>query len=285
MKPKIRLHTGILYRNPEALFFVILVSMIIFSSSCQKVINLDLNSTSPQLVVQGNITDGTDPGIVDLTRSVNFDAINQVPSVTGATVEITDSVTGTSEILREYNNGIYLAPLFRGIPGHRYILLIKADGESYRAISEMPQPVGFSKLEILKQHGDSPFDTGINYVVSFEINDPPEYENYYRIIVLHDGRLISSRRVFDDQFHNGKIIADEFDLRDSVTFNPGDTVRIDLMNIDKNTYNFFRTLRNAAGGLSFLSASPANPISNISNNGLGYFSASSVRSKTLTIPR
>ena len=75
-----------------------------------------------------------------------------------------------------------------------------------------------------------------------------------------------SRSVFDYQFHNGKIIADDFELHDTVNFNPGDTVMIELQSIDRGAYNFFRTLREGGGGLSFLSASPSNPISNISNN-------------------
>ena len=57
---------------------------------------------------------------------------------------------------------------------------------------------------------------------------------------------------------------------------PGNTVFIELQNIDQGTYNFFRTLGDGIEGLTFLSASPSNPISNISGSGLGYFSAYSV---------
>jgi hypothetical protein len=68
-------------------------------------------------------------------------------------------------------------------------------------------------------------------------------------------------------------------------FDPGHTVKIDLQNIDKNTYNFFRTLRDGVRGLSFLSAFTSNPISNISNNGLGCFSVISVNEGFLIIPQ
>jgi Domain of unknown function (DUF4249) len=263
------------------------LSVFIAFCSCQKVMNIDLNSASPQLVVEGNITDGPGPYLVRLSQSVNFDEITQIPVVTDAVVEISDSTSGVRETFKGSPAGIYRSVLIKGIPGHRYNLMIRTDCQVYEAVSEMPYPVDFSSLEIIRERGgDSPFDRGnsVNYRVNFEINDPPEYKNYYRIIVYHNGREISSRRVFDDQFNNGKIIANDFELRDSTDFNPGDSIRIQLMNIDKGTFNFFRTLRNAAGGVSFLSASPANPISNISNNGLGYFSASSVRSRSLTIP-
>jgi hypothetical protein len=127
-------------------------------------------------------------------------------------------------------------------------------------------------------------EQSVRYVVNYEINDPEEYKNYYRFTVYFKNGVMVSHRVFDDQFHNGKIIADDFTLRDTANFKPGDTVMIELQSIDGGAYNFFRTLREGAGGLSFLSASPSNPISNISNNGLGYFNVCSVTDRMLIIP-
>jgi hypothetical protein len=53
----------------------------------------------------------------------------------------------------------------------------------------------------------------------------------------------------------------------------GDTVTVWLETIDKGVFDYFRT----AGSESGRNASPANPVSNISNGALGYFNASSVR--------
>lgn len=259
--------------------------------SCQKVVNIDLNSPSPQLVVEANISDKPGPYFVRLTKTVNFDEITRIPPVTGATVEISDSSSGTHETLIELKDGIYMTSSLSGIPGHRYKLTIKNEGQIYESVSEMPFPVGSLKLDIKREiDNEDPFggnsgNQSFRYRVNYEINDPAKYTNYYRFIIYHKNREIRSRRVFDDQFHNGKIIADDFILHDTINFDPGDTVRIELQNIDRNTFNFFRTLRAGAGGLSFLSASPSNPISNISNNGLGYFSAYSQNSGYLIIPQ
>lgn len=269
----------------------IVAILISFSGliSCQKVINLDLNSASPQLVVEANISDGQGPYFVRLSKTVNFDEVTAIPPVTNATVEISDSISGTRETLTELNNGVYWTSLLKGIPGHKYRLIINTEGKVYEAISGMPFPAGSLKLDIKREVDDDSFggsgSPAFQYRVNYEINDPAEYTNYYRFVIYHKNRQLSSRRVFDDQFHNGKIIADDFILRDTIDFDPGDTVRIELQNIDKNTYNFFRTLRAGAGGVGFLSASPSNPISNISNNGLGYFSAYSRNSGYIIIPK
>ncbi len=279
-------------RNLTEVFCTAMI-MIILSGliSCQKVINLDLNSASPQLVVEANIYDLPGPYYIKLSKTVNFDDITEIPPVTGAIVEISDSTSGTRETLTELEDGIYSTAAFSGIAGHSYKLTINTDGQIYEAVSEMPYPVGFFKMDVKRVVGSSSIfgggnnDQTVNYSVDYEINDPAEYNNYYRIVVYRADRQINSGRVFSDQYHNGKIITDDFTLHDTIDFNPGDTVRIELQNIDKNTYNFFRTLREGTGGLSFLSASPSNPISNITNNGLGYFSASSLVEEYIIIPQ
>ncbi|MGB8491968.1 MAG: DUF4249 domain-containing protein [Bacteroidales bacterium] len=259
-------------------------------TACQKVINFDLNSPSPQLVVEANLSDQLMAGIVILSQTVNFNEITQIPPVTGAVVEISDSTSGINEILHEASEGVYVTGHLKGIPGHRYRMKIEVNGQEYNAVSEMPYPVGIQSLEIISElhypslAGGTDDEPTLHYRVKFEIADPAEYANYYRFVIYHKNRIISSHRVFSDQFHNGKIIADDFLLHDSDSFDPGDTIRIELLNIDKNTYNFFRTLRDGAGGLSFLSASPSNPVSNISNEGLGYFSASSVKEGYVVVP-
>lgn len=271
-------------------FYVVLVLMAFYGlASCQKVINIDLNTASPQLVVEANVSDNPGPYFVKLSKTVSISDITEIPPVTGANVEISDSM-GNSETLMEVKDGIYQGGTLTGIPGHKYTLTIKTDGQTYESVSKMPYPTGSLSLELKQvieyEHsiGGSSGNQSLHYAVNFEINDPAEYKNYYRFVVYHKNRVISSRRVFDDQFHNGKIIADDFLLRDTVNFDPGDTIRIELQDIDEGTYNFFRTLREGAGGLSFLSASPSNPISNISNNGLGYFNAFSVIKGFVVIP-
>jgi hypothetical protein len=271
------------------IFSVIILIAVSGLNSCQKVIKIDLNSPSPQLVVEASISDKPGPYYVKLSKTVNFDNITAIPAVLGANVEISDS-SGNGETLTELTNGIYKTNTLKGIPGQKYKLTIKTEGQIYESVSYMPYPVEGLKLAIQREVEDRPSIGGsggeqiIRYQVNFEINDPQKYKNYYRFIVYHKKREISSRRVFDDQFNNGKIIADEFGLNDTINFEIGDTVAIELQNIDQGTYNFFRTLREGLGGLSFLSASPANPISNISNNGLGYFSAYSVNEGFSVIP-
>ena len=61
----------------------------------------------------------------------------------------------------------------------------------------------------------------------------------------------------------------------------GDSITVVLQTIDEPVYTFFSTLRSNTNGSN---AAPANPISNITNNALGYFSACGLRSKSIVVP-
>ena len=266
----------------------VLASILALMASCQKVITIDLNSANPLLVVEANISDQHGISIVKLSKTVNFDNINNIPLVSGATVVISDSA-GNRETLVEKTAGIYVTKTLQGIPGQIYKLSILTEGKTYEAISYMPDPVDSFKLAVAVEPSSGRPSIGggekkKRYQINYDILDPEQFKNYYRFVVYVKNRELSSRRVFDDQFNNGKHIIGEFGLNDTATFNPGDTILVKLVNIDQATYNFYRTLRTGAGGLGFLSASPSNPISNISGDGLGYFSAHSERFKTLIIP-
>jgi len=277
---------GCLSVSPRGFVLLLIFSLFI---SCQKVIDLDVFNSAPQLVVEANISNEPGPYFVRLTKTINLNDLTTIPPVLGAEVEIADS-TGTHETLTELSQGNYITKFLEGKPGHKYTLTIRSEGQVYKAVSEMPDPVTDFTVGIkreansLSENPQNSGGDGYHYRISYEIKDPADYTNYYRLVVIHKSAEISSRRVFDDQFHNGKLIADDFVLNDTIRYTPGDIIEIDLQNIDKNIYNFFRTLREGAGSLSFLSASPSNPLSNISNNGLGYFSACSVVRKFVTIP-
>jgi hypothetical protein len=268
---------------------ILIPSFVLSLCSCEKVINIDLNSVSPQLVVEANLSDKPGPYIVKLSKTVNFSSITDIPMVTGARVEISDSL-GISELLYEVRNGIYKTSFLRGVPGNKYTLTITTGGETYKSVSSMPMPTMDLSLGIRQEsdfghfEGGNQGNPGVRYVINYQIKDPEQYKNYYRFVIYRDGRIISSRRVIDDQFHNGKIIADDINLHDTIDFKHGDTLLVELQDIDKGTYDFFRTLRDGASGMSFLSASPSNPLSNISDNGLGYFNTFASVDRYVVIP-
>jgi len=248
--------------------------LLIFPVACKKVIKLDLNTSSPQIVIQGNIYDQSGPYNVKIFKTVNFDQSNVYPPVSGALVTITDS-SGNVERLTEKMPGVYLASATQGVPGWTYTLNVILDGQTYTSVSTMPFAVEIGTIYFQK----SLFGSEIYPVITF--NDPVNITNFYRLILFINGIKQQDINVTDDRLSEGKTISYIIRPLDTdVKLKSGDNVTILLETVDKGVYEYFRT----AGREEGQSASPANPTSNISNGVLGYFNACSVRMLSAIIP-
>jgi len=246
-----------------------------FYFCCKKVINVNLNNASAQIVIQGSVTNAPGPYQVQITKTVNFSATNSYPPVSGATVTITDSTTGQIDVLTETAAGIYTTNLLpQGKPGHTYQLNVAAQGQTYTASSTMPQPVTLDSITF--RHLGNFGKLQINAEPNFQ--DPSGIANYYAFQEYVNSKLLKHTFVFDDRLSDGKYIAVNI-YTDSSYINIGDTVALNMYCTDKPIYNYFNSLQQAADANGFQTASPSNPVSNISNNALGYFSANTVNYK------
>lgn len=255
-------------------FLVSLLALFSCFSACKKVIKLELNTASPQIVIQGNVYDHEGPYTVKIFRSVNFDVSNVYPAVTGAKVIISDN-SGNSDHLTEVLPGTYITSTLNGVPGQTYTLLVKIDGQSYTASSTMPYAVEIASIYFQNSLFGKNKYPAINFV------DPANINNYYRLIYFINNIQQQDINVTDDRLSAGETIT--YLIRPLDTDNKlktGDNVTIWLETVDQGVYEYFRT----AGREGGQSASPANPTSNISNGVLGYFNACSVRTLSAIVP-
>jgi len=253
--------------------FILITATLLYS--CTKVIQVNLNDSAPQLVIEGNITDSAGPYTVQLSKTVNFSDPNIFPAVSGALISITDTTIGLTDTLTETVAGTYATHTIQGVPGHVYTLYVSAEGKTYTAASTMPTPVPLDSVTFMHQNNFG--KTTIFADVNFQ--DPAHVPNYYNFTEFINGiRFNKFIFAYDDEFIDGKYNSQQL-FTDSAYIKTGDTVAVEMDCIDKPVYDFFKTLQNATNGNNFQSASPANPLSNISNNALGYFSAKSISIK------
>jgi hypothetical protein len=162
----------------------------------------------------------------------------------------------------------------QGLPGHAYQLSIVAAGQTYTASSVMPQPVNLDSITF--QHTNRFSTIDISAVPNFQ--DPLGIKNYYSFTQYVNSKRLKYTQVFDDRLSDGRYI--NITLRnDSTYIKVGDTVALSMNCIDKSIYDYFYTFSQVAGNNNFQSASPSNPISNVSNNALGYFAAYTTQQK------
>lgn len=253
--------------------WLLAIGSIVFYS-CEKEVDVDLNTASPQVIIEGVITNTPGPYHVQISKTVNFSAANSYPAVSGALVVITDRTSNITDTLSEDHAGVYETLTIQGISGHSYDLFVSSEGQTYTAATTMPFPVAFDSIEFI--HRNNFGNNSIRAAPYFQ--DPAGVANYYTFNAFVNNRRLSSTFVFNDRLSDGKYITQQL-FMDSAYIKVGDNVLVNMNCVDKNVWDYFNTLAlQAEGGVQ--AVAPANPTSNISNNALGYFSAYTVQTKT-----
>lgn len=252
---------------------IIISAFILICYSCTKTVTPTLNNVS-QLVIEGAVSDTTGPYHVNISKTTNFYSDNVYPTVSGATVVITDVTANITDVLSEISPGNYVTHTIIGTYGHSYEMKVMFEGKSYTAISTMPNLVKLDSVGVDYEKSD-------NIRPIAEYQDPADQKNYYKYSMRKNGVHVNHFQTFDDRLSNGRYLRDNLDC-DTGTFHRGDLVRVDLVGLDKGAFTFLHEAEDIAYNNSNL-ASPATPTSNISGGCIGYFSAQTVSSKTTTI--
>ncbi|PSL31968.1 uncharacterized protein DUF4249 [Chitinophaga ginsengisoli] len=267
----------------NSFIYTILGAALLLGTSCEKEIDLNLNGNDNKLVIEAVLTDTKGDCVVKLSRTKDFAADNSFAGVSGAKVQIYHN--GDTTLLTETSTGVYVAPELSGTSGNTYGLLVTLGNEQYTATSYMPSKVPMDSLSIVEEDlfGD------ITKVANVSFKDPAGETNYYRFQQFIRGTKVKRYYVRNDDLTNGNdintrlYILGEDDDDHEYDINSGDEITVEMLNIDAAVYKYFFSLSSSATGESE-SATPANPVSNISGNAIGYFSAQTVERKTIKVP-
>jgi len=257
------------------LAFLILLSLPWIS--CKNVIDLNLPSTEPQLVIEGNITDQTGPQGVIITRSAPLDSPNKYKNVTNASVKLVNA-KGQEFSLIQRAPGAYYSTSFAGRYNQTYQLRVQVDGKSYLAAATMPPKVPIDSIALSIQT----FGTTAEKTIIIFYQDPANVANYYRFILSVNGKQV--KRIFtrDDQFNDGHLVQ-AYLYQDDIKLKSGDRVDIEMQCIEQNIYTYWYTFSLQSNG--FTTATPTNPPNNfIGNSPLGYFSVHTTEHRNIIIP-
>lgn len=238
--------------------------------SCEKVINIDLNSSAPATVIEGSIVRGGYCRVM-ITETVNFNEANIFPPVRGAVLKFHDG-TGHDETLQEVAPGTYAGFLYKGKEGESYTIEVSAGGKSFRAFSTMVAAV---PVDTVWTTSGSGFGSGLLKGVSISFHDPAGKDNYYRLTSEINGTPFETINITSDRLRDGQQISLSFRPRDNDNngiLKTGDIVSLHLQSIGKDVFDYFRTLEELKSS-GYSGSTPANPLSNFTGGALGYFSA------------
>lgn len=277
---------------------------------CEKEIEVVPSDLEPVLVVEGTIENDQFPRVI-LTRSVGFfDTLSLAQLASSFVRNATVTVSNGSRTvpLKEYSVQFGPSKFFfytvdstnpavqmKGEFGKRYTLNITAAGKSYSAVTQLPTVA--RRIDSLWWK-PAPGNTDTNRVVLFSrLTDPPGLGNYTRYFtnVNDSGYLPGLNSVTDDQVIDGTTA--DFQVFRGVNRNipinnetfgfffRGEKVKVKLSNIDKATFDFWRTWEQNQSNVGNPFAVPIRVLSNISNGAVGYFGGYGSQVMEITIPK
>ncbi|MEN8191530.1 MAG: DUF4249 domain-containing protein [Bacteroidota bacterium] len=270
---------------------LILFSTLIPFLGCEDVIEIDLNSADPKIVIEGVVSNDGSPSQVRITRSTDFYEPGIYEKVSGAEVEIIDS-EGKSAILTEVSDGLYETNSVLGEIGRTYFITVKTDGDVYDAESTIPPQITLDslKLEVAPYPPGGEVEENKRYFLHFYFQDLPDNEDFCRFKILNNGKSLGGFRIYMDKYTNGNYIKSRLNLSaEENDIKIGDELTVELLSIDKAAYDYYFTAnsvnasRTSGSGGPPSSIAPANPVTNWTNDALGLFSAHSISTQTIRV--
>ena len=285
--------------------------LLVLFAGCEKSVSFNLNNSTSGLVVEA-IIENEQPPVVVLSTSLDYFSEITPELLFNSFVhnaEIIISNGAKSQRLKEYsyktqaNIEVYyysidsanLPNAFLGKLDSDYTLSIKVDGKEYRSRTSIPPLTKtLDSLWWIKSVNNP--DTS-KVVLMTKVTDPPAYGNYIRYFtkVGNGPCLPGINSVFDDQIINGSTYEievekgidrnEKIDLDDYSFFERGDTVTVKFCNIDKATFDFWRTMEYSYASIGNPFSTPTKVLGNIEGGALGYFGGYAVQYTSLIIPR
>ncbi|MDO5977290.1 DUF4249 domain-containing protein [Flavivirga spongiicola] len=216
----------------------ILVFFLLPITSCEDVIEVDLNNAEPRLVIDASLNwlIGTDGKNQSIQLSLTAPFFNEtIPPATGATVTVTDSNNNIFNFIELENTGKYINNNFIPVLNSVYNLTILYNNETYTA-NETLTPI--VPIEFVEQKNDGGF-AGDEIEIKAFYNDPANIENFYLFEFLIVKNNSIYLEVYDDKFTDGNQI---FAFFSDESLEAGDELIIKSSGISERNFEFMNIL-------------------------------------------
>jgi len=212
--------------------------IVIAFTNCEDVIDVDLNTAEPRLVIDASInwfknTSGNEQSI-KLTLTAPF-FNDSVPPANNAIVNITDANNNVFNFIEDGQTGIYRNTNFIPVINNTYVLTIVYEGETYTATETLKSVV---PIDYVEQNDEGGF-SGDDIELKAFYTDPANIENYYFFEFISDIAVIPTLEVYEDRFTDGNQIFGYYTEED---LEANDIVTIRNYGISEQFYDYMYIL-------------------------------------------
>lgn len=245
---------------------------VVFFTSCEDVVNLDLETGETRLVIDAEIvwkkgTTGSEQTI-KISKTASYYS-GSTPKVSGAQVRVENS-NGDVFTFAESEPGVYKCSNFVPVIDMDYKLFVDAEGKSFTASEKLTSAAPIDKIE-QKMVPDFGGEDVIE--VTFYYTDPADQVNFYLTDYQSEFLIYPEYEITNDEFYNGNQISTRYSHED---MKPGNILKITHRGVSKNFFNYMKLILEASNANPFL-VPPGNIRGNILNTtdnnnfALGYF--------------
>ncbi len=232
--------------------YIHIIALSVFLFSCEDVIDVELQTTEPRLVVNGllrvDFNQEFVPVEIRVSETTNFFENNVPTQLDGNAVifygqpnpdapEIIDNLATSSLTELEPGSGIYVPdPSFDAdqrirtssiLPNTVFILIMEHKGRRFAART----PFSFSvPIENLEQGEETLFDED-DVEIKITLTDIPDQENYY-VFDFEEGEFLA----LDDQFIDGQEF--EFSYFPERDLESGEELEVSILGADQQFFNY-----------------------------------------------
>jgi hypothetical protein len=258
----------------------VLLAVLVFTG-CEKVVDIDLKDSPSKPVVEGIVADQQGMSYVKLSRSGSyFNALNP-DFISGAQVEVTDG-NGIKTVFNETTPGVYKPDAsFAGTVGQSYSLKVVTGNSVLVAQSFMRRVTAIEQIKIkfFEENNAEGKEAGGYVYVSF--HELPGAGDSYKIDLFVNGKsrvaYPDDLFYFDDRFVDGGHAVDwEFHQR----VEKGDSITLKMFSLTADGYKFYDAMYHISDAGGLFGKNPANIPTNIQGDAFGFFTASSVSTKS-----
>lgn len=296
------------YQNMKVQYCILLLAFL--GLSCERNVSFRLDNVAPKLVVEATIENGQPP-VVYLSRSLAYFSTISPDSLANSFVrnaEVWVSNGTRTHKLKEYavpvpggytayyysTDSSSLSTAFQGELDKNYTLRIVWQGQEYTAFTKIPNIT--RRIDSLYWKPAPAGNIPYKVALMLRATDPRGFGDYVRYFTKQnsDPFYPGLNSVYDDQVIDGstyEIQVERGILRNGTAgeaysfFDKGDTVILKLSNIDKATYDFWRTMEFTYASVGNPFSSPTKVLSNISGGALGYFGGYASQYRRIIIPQ
>ncbi len=249
---------------------LVILSVVFVFTSCEKVIELPVNEADQKFVIEAPLSNYAGDSYILLSKTAPIYDENGYEKVSNAQVTVTDKNNIVYTFIEDsIGSGRYIDTTFTVGENNIYRLKVKIGDQEFTSecITQTLTPLNYIFPQRIATTNSTPENPDSTTVIFFSFTDHAYESNFYRFKVYKNGKYTKTLYQGDDKLINGEEFTQVF-FGD--TFDVGDTVVVEMQNVDEANYDYFYTLSNAQSDNPF-SATPANPVTNIKGGALGYF--------------